>query len=149
MKKLSVLFSKVALIGINLLDRALGMETAGNTKGQIATVMVGGRRHFCGQNKPITGIDSGVFFETEVRDIVFHRPVRFEIAGEFEDISVFVQIARWGFSFLFFLFQPFFAEGMAGRFHQAGVNGYAFVDGQALGGKLCKEFIVDSPHGIL
>jgi len=75
MKKLSVLFSKVPFIGINLPDRVLGMATAGDTKGQIGTVVVGSRRHFRGQNKPVTGIDSCMFLETKVWDVVFHRPV--------------------------------------------------------------------------
>jgi len=73
MKKLSVLSSKVALIGINLPDRVLGMATAGDTKGQIGTVMVGGRRHFRGQDKPVTVINSSVFLETKVWDETFEH----------------------------------------------------------------------------
>jgi len=34
MKEISVILSKVAFIGIDLLDRVLGMATAGNTKGK-------------------------------------------------------------------------------------------------------------------
>lgn len=50
MKDISVILFKVAFIGIDLLDRVLGMATAGNTKGKIRAVMMGGRCHFRGQS---------------------------------------------------------------------------------------------------
>ena len=105
------------------------MATAGDTERKIGTVRGGGRGYFRSKNKPIMGIDGGMLFKSKVGAVVFDRPVRFEIAGEFKEVSIFIQFTRGCFSFLFFFFQLFLADGMTGGLNQAGVNSYALVDG--------------------
>jgi len=129
MKKISVWFSTVSFIGIHLFNRFFRMITASDTKREIRTVMVRGRGYFGSKNKPITGIDRGMFLQTIVRFIILDRPVGFEIPGELKGTSVFVQFTRRCFSFLFFFFHLLFGYGMAGRLNQSSVNGYALVDG--------------------
>ena len=129
MEKLSVVFSKVSFVGIHFLDGLIGMTTAGNAKRKIGAVMVGSGGHFRSKNKSITGIDGGVFLEPEVRLVILDRPVRFEITGKFKDVAVFIQLSLGSFSLFLFFLQFLLAEGMTGRFNQAGIDGYAFVDG--------------------
>ena len=81
--------------------------------------------------------------------VVFDRPVGIEIAGKLHRLSRFVQASLRRFSFDFFFFQLVFADGMAGRFYQAGIDGNAFIDGQSPGRKLGQEFMVDGFHGVL
>jgi len=129
MKELSVIFAKVAFIGIDFFDGVFGVATGGDTEGKIGAVVMRSRSHFRGEDEAVVGIDRGVLFKSEVGDIIFDCPVRFDIPGEFKGIPVFIQFSRRCFSFLFFFFQLFLAYGMAGRFDQTCVNGYAFVDG--------------------
>ena len=104
------------------------MTTAGNTKREIGAVMVGGRGYLSSKNKPITGINRGMFLQTIVRFIILDSPVGFQIPGEFERFPLFIQFTRRCFSFLFFFFQLLFAYRMTSRLNQAGVNGDAFVN---------------------
>jgi len=129
MKELSIIFAEVAFIGIDFFDGVFGMATGGDTEGKIGAVVMRRWRHFRGQDETVVGIDGGMFFKSEVRDVVLFRPVGIEISGEFKEVPVFIEVTRWFLSFLYFLFQFFFADGMTGRFYQAGVDGYAFVDG--------------------
>ena len=103
LKKLSVILSEVSLIGINLLDRVLGMTTAGNTERKVGSVMVGSGTHFGGTDKSIVGTVSSVLLKPEMRDVILDRPARFDSTGEFQDISIFhlYQNARQCLSFLF------------------------------------------------
>ena len=61
--------------------------------------------------------------------VIFESPVRFEIPGKLKDVTVFIQLSLGGFSFFLFFLQFLLAEGMAGRFNQTGINGYASIDG--------------------
>jgi len=122
-KKIPVWFSQIPLIGIPLLNGFFGMTTAGDTERQIRTVMIGGRGHLGGKNEPVQGIDRGMFFKTEVRDIVFYRPVGIEVPAIFKGFPIFITFSLGSFSFLFFFLQFLFTDGMTGRFNQAGVNG--------------------------
>jgi len=129
MQKIPVVFPKISFIGKHLFYRIFGMTTGGDTQREIGAVMVGGRGHFRGKDKTVTGIDGGMLFETKMRDVVSHGPIGIEIAGEFKKISVLVQLALRRFSFVLFFFQFFFGEGTAGRLHQTRIDGDAFVDG--------------------
>ena len=129
MKEVPVIFSEVSFIGIDFFDRVLGMATSGNTERKIGAVMVGSRSYFRSENEPVVGVNSGVLFKTEVRDVIFDRPVGIKITGEFKDIPIFIKISCGFCSFLFLFFQFVLTYGMAGRLNQTGVNGYAFIDG--------------------
>ena len=129
MKELSVIFTKIAFIGIDFFDGVFGVATGGDTEGEIWAVMMRSRSHFCGEDEAVVGIDGGMLLKPKMWDIILDGPVGFNISGEFKGISVFIRFSRRCFSFLFFFFQLFLAYGMAGRFDQAGVDGYSFVDG--------------------
>jgi len=105
------------------------MTTAGDAERKIGAIMVGGRGYLSSKNKPITGINRGMFLQTVVRFIILDSPVGFKIPGEFKRVPLFIQLTRRGFSFLFFFFQLLFAHGMTDRLNQACVNGDAFVNG--------------------
>jgi len=105
------------------------MIAAGNAKGKIRAVMLGSWGHFRSKNKSVTSIDRGMFLEPEVRLVILDRPVRFKIPGKFKDVAVFIQLTIGSFSLFLFFLQFLLAEGMTGRFNQAGIDGYAFVDG--------------------
>ena len=100
-KELSVMLSKIAFIGIHFLDGLSGMTTAGNAKRKIGTVMVGGRGHFRSKNKPVTGINGSMLFETIMGDVIFNRPVRFEITGKLKEVAIFIQLSLRCFFFFF------------------------------------------------
>ena len=105
------------------------MATAGNAQRKIRTVMMRGRSYFRGKDKSVLGIDSGMLLKSKVRDIVFNRPVGIEIARIFR---IFPFLSRFpsGVSLFCFSSSSFsFTDGMAGRLYQAGIDGYAFVDG--------------------
>ncbi len=104
---------------IHFLDGLIGMTASGDTERKIRAVMVGGRGHFGGKNKPITGIDRGVFLEAEVRLVILESPVRFEVTRKLKDVAVFIQFTLRGFSLFLFFLQFLSAEGMTGRFNQA------------------------------
>jgi len=124
-----VRLAEVPFIGIDLFDRLFGMTTAGDAQRKIWAVVMGCWRHLGGKDKSMLYIDRGMLFEAKVRDIVFHRPVGVKIARIFKRFSRFIPCALRSISFLFFFFELFRAEGMAGGFHQAGVNGDALVYG--------------------
>ena len=50
-------------------------------------------RHFYGQDKPITGIDGSMFFQLEMLNIIFHRSIRFQLAGELQRLAVFIYLS--------------------------------------------------------
>lgn len=128
-EKLSVILSKVALVGKDLLDRILSMTTAGDTQREKGAIVEGGRCHFRGQDKAITGIDGGMLFQAKVRLVVLDRPVGIEIAGKLYRLTQRIQAALRRFSFDLFFPQLVLAEGMAGGLHQSGIDGDALVDG--------------------
>lgn len=103
--------------------------TASDAEREIGAVMEGSRGDFRGRGKPITGINGGMLFQTIVRNVVLHCPVGFEIVGELKRFVVSIQLVLRRLSFLSFFFPLVFSEGMAGRSHEAGVNGDALVDG--------------------
>ena len=129
MKELTVIFAEVSFIGVDFFDGFIGMTTGGDTEGKIGAVVMRSRGYFCGQDETVVGIDGGMLLKSEVRGVIFDGPVGFNISGEFKGVSVFIEVSRWFLSFLYFLFQFFFADGMTGGFYQAGIDGYAFVDG--------------------
>lgn len=129
MEKVSVIFSKISFIGIGLLNEILGMARAGNKQGETGAIMKGSERYLRGQDKPITGINRSMFFESIMRDIIFNRPVRLQITREFERIFRFIHFPFGRFSALSFFLQLLLAARMAGRLDQAGINGYALVNG--------------------
>ncbi len=128
-QKFSVLLSKVALVGKDLLYGVLGMTTACDTQGEKRTVVKRGRGHFCGQDKAITGVYGSMLFQTKVRLVVLDGPVGIEIAGKLHRLSELIQVALRRFLFALFFFQFVLAEGMTCRLHQTGINGNAFIDG--------------------
>lgn len=81
------------------------MTTAGDAKREIRTVMEGGRCYFRGEDKPISGINRSMLFETIMRNVVTDRPVRFQIAGEFKRIPLLIQLSFRRLSFLFLFLQ--------------------------------------------
>lgn len=85
------------------------MTTAGDTQGQIGDVMEGSRGDFSAKDKPVTGINRSMLFQTKMGNIISHGPVRFKITGEFKRIAVFIQFTLRRFSFFPFLLQ-FFSE---------------------------------------
>jgi len=129
MKELSIIFAEVAFVCIDFFDGVFGVATGGDTEGEIGAVMMRSRRHFGGEDETVVGVGGGVLFKPKMWDIILDGPVGFKVSGELEDVPVFIEVAGWFLSFLYFLFQFFFADGMTGRFNQAGVDGYAFVDG--------------------
>lgn len=76
MEKVSVIFSKISFIGVGLLNGILGMVRAGDTQGEIGTVMKGSGGYFRGEDESITGIDRSMLFETIMRNIILNPPVR-------------------------------------------------------------------------
>ncbi len=103
-EKLPVLFSKIALVGKDLLDGILSMAAAGDTQRKKGAVMERGRGHFRGQNEPITGIHGGMLFQTKKRLVVLDRPVGIEIAGKLHRLSQLIQVALRRLSFDLFFF---------------------------------------------
>ena len=130
MEEVSVIFSKIPFVGKYLFDGIFGMTTGSNAEREIGAVMEGSGRYFRCQDKSVAGIDRSMFFETIMRDIIFDCPVRLEITRENLRGRPFLSSLPAGVSLdLFLLLQLFLAPGMAGRFHEAGINGNAFVDG--------------------
>ena len=103
------------------------MTAAGNAKRKKRAVMKGGRGNLCCENETMMYINRSVLLKPIMRDIIFDRPIRFEIPGKLKKIPIFAQFPFGCFSF-FSLFQPVLADGMTGRLNQTGVNGYTFVD---------------------
>ena len=105
------------------------MTAAGNAKRKKWAVMEGCRGNLCGENETMMDINSGMFLEPEVGFVILDRPVRFEIAGKLKEVAIFIQLSLRSFSLFLFLLQFLLAKGMTGRLNQAGIDGYAFVDG--------------------
>jgi len=95
-----VRFAKVPFIGIYLLNGVLGMTTACDTEREIGVIIMRSRGYLSGKNKPLPGIDGGMFLEPEVRDVILDRPVGFKVPGEFKRIAVLVHSTLRGQSFL-------------------------------------------------
>jgi len=128
-QKLTIILSKVALVGKDLVNRILGVKTAGDTQGEIGAVMEGSRSHLCRQDKAVTGVYGSMLFQTKVWFVILDRPVGIKIAGELHRLSHFIQGSLRRLSFDPFFFQLVLADGMAGGLYQAGVDGNAFIDG--------------------
>ena len=125
----TVLLSKVALVGKDLLDRILGMTTAGDTQREKGAVVERSRGYFRGQDKSVTGIHGSMLFQTKVRLVVLDCPVGIEVAGKLHRLSHLIQTALGSFFFNSFFLQFVLAEGMTGRLYESGVDGNSFVDG--------------------
>jgi len=91
--------------------------------------MMRGRRYFRSQDKTLFDINRSMLLQSKVADIILNRPVRFQIAGEFQWFSVLIDFAFRSFAFSFFFLKFFIAERMRSRLDQTGIDGYAFVDG--------------------
>ena len=128
-EKLAILFTKITLVGKDLLDRILGVATAGNAQGKEGAVVERGGGHFRGQDKSVAGVHGNMLFQTEMWLVVLDRPVGIEIAGKLHRLAVLIQAALRRFSFGPFFFEFVLAEGMTGRLYQAGIDGDAFIDG--------------------
>jgi len=105
------------------------MTTGDNTQREIKVLMVGSGGDFRSRTNPYWVSTEICSLSPKWGGIVFDRPVRFEIAGEFKEVSVFIQFTRGCFSFLFFFFQLLFADEMTGGMHQSDVNSHALVEG--------------------
>lgn len=70
MEEVSVVFSKIPFIGVHFLDGLIGMTTAGDAKRKKWAVMEGCGSNLRGKNKPIPGIDGGVFLEPEMGFVI-------------------------------------------------------------------------------
>ena len=75
MQKIPIVLSKISFVGKHLFNRFFGVTTAGNAQREIGTVMVRGRGYFGGEDKPITGINRSMLFETIMRNVFPDRPV--------------------------------------------------------------------------
>lgn len=128
-QKLTIIFSKIALVCKDFLDRILSMATAGDTEREEGAVMEGGRGHFRGEDKAVTGIYGSMLFEAKVWLVVLDRPVGIKIAGKLHRFSQLIQGSLRRLSFDPFFFQLVLADGMAGGLYQAGIDGNALIDG--------------------
>ena len=128
-EEVSIGFSKISFVCIYFLDGIIGMTASGDAKRKVGAVMAGGRSHFCGENETVIYIHSDVLLETEVGLVILDHPVRFEVTGKLKDIAIFIQLSLRSFALFPFFLQFLLAEGMTGRLNQAGIDGYAFVDG--------------------
>ena len=91
--------------------------------------MEGCRGNLCGENETMMDIYRGMFLEPEVGNVILDRPVRFEITRKLKHVAVFIQFSLRSLSLFLFFLQFLLAEGLTGRLNQAGIDGYAFVDG--------------------
>ena len=112
------------------------MTTAGNAVGKIDAVIHRRRRKFRGKNKAVVGIYRGMFLQSVVGFVILDNPVGVQITRELKVIPVLVYLSLRGLSFFSLFLDLLIADRVTGRLHQAGINGYAFIDGQALSGKL-------------
>lgn len=124
------------------------MTTSGNTKRKIRAVVMRSRRYFGCQDKSLFDTYGGVFLQSKVSDIIFNRPIRFDIRGIFERLPTLIQFSFRVFSLGFLFLKSFIADRMRSRLNQPCINGHTFVYGQFFGGKLQKHFRIDFGHGM-
>jgi len=63
---------------------------------------------------------------------IFGIPVGFQIPGVFFGFTVFIEFAFRGLAFFSQFFDFVVADRAVGEFHQPGIDGDAFVDGEPL-----------------
>ena len=80
-----------------------------------------------------------MLFDSEMRLLVFDRPVAFQVARELQRFAIFILLTFFGITMRTFLFQLITAQRPAGRFHQASINRNAFVDGKPFGFELAQD----------
>ena len=139
----------VTLIGVDLFDLLFCMTTESGAIGEVIGIVNRGRREGGGQHKTVAGVDRRMFFQTKVGDIIFNRPVGFEVPGELQRFAGFIPLALFGVAVFALLFQLILAQGPAGGANQAGIHGNAFVDAKPLLFELAQDFGIDRIHGLL
>jgi len=146
-EKVPVGISGAAFIGIDLLDLPAGVTTESGAVGQEVGIVDRGRSQGGGQHKAMAGVHRRMFFEPEVRGVIFDHPVGFEIPGELQRLAVFIALALFGAAASALFFQLVVAQGTAGGLDQSGIDGNALVDGKPLVLELAQDFGVDRVHG--
>jgi hypothetical protein len=76
------------------------MTAVGDTKSKIRAIVAGGGGNLRGKNKSITSIYGSMLLKSGMRDVILDRPVGFYTPGKLQEVAVFVQASRSGFSFL-------------------------------------------------
>ena len=148
-EKVTVGFSSVALVGIDLFDFLFCMTTESGAIGEIVGIV---DRSWCkggGQHKTVAGVDRRMFLQTKVGDIIFNRPVGFQVPGELKRIALFIPLALFTVAVFALLFQLILTQGSTGGLNQAGIHGNALVDGKPLLLELAQDLGVDRIHGLL
>ena len=110
-QKVPVGFSCVALVGIDLFDLLFCMTTESGAIGEVVGIVDRGRGEGGGQHKTVAGVDRRMFFQTKVGDIIFNRPVGFEVPGELQRFAGFIPLALFGVAVFALLFQLILAQG--------------------------------------
>ena len=123
------------------------MTTVNSTIFEIIGIVDRSRGHGSGQNKAVIGVNRGMFFEPIMRRIFLNNPVRVQIAMEFKRFAVFIKFAFRRIMLISGLLDFVIADRPTGGFNESGINGNAFIDSEALGFKLTKNFGVDLIHG--
>jgi hypothetical protein len=77
-----------------------------------------------------------MFLQSVVGFVILDNPVGVQITRELKVIPVLVYLSLRGLSFFSLFLNLLIADRVTGRLNQSGINGYAFIDGQALSGKL-------------
>ena len=116
-------------------------------RSQILGIVDRSRRHGSRQDKAVTGINRGVFFDAVMRRIFLNNPVRVQVPMEFKRLAVFIKLTFRRIMFISHFCDFSIADRSAGRFDESGVNGNTFIDGESLRFKLVKDFGVDLFQG--
>ena len=69
-------------------------------------IMHRGRAVDSGQNKAVPGIHGRMLFDSEMRLLVFDRPVAFQVARELQRFAIFILLTFFGITMGPFLFYP-------------------------------------------
>ncbi len=56
-------------------------------------IVLGRRAQIGGKDKSILGVHGGVLLKSEMRFVIFDRPVRFQIPGKLFQVAVFIQLS--------------------------------------------------------
>jgi hypothetical protein len=131
-QKITVRLSSVALVGIDLFDLLFCMTTKSGAIGQEVGIV---DRSWCkggGQHKTVAGVDRRMFLQTKVGNIIFNRPVGFQVPRELKRIAFLIPLALFTVAVFALLFQLILTQGSTGGLNQAGIHGNALVDGKPL-----------------
>ena len=63
-------------------------------------------------------------------------------------MAVFIEFSFKSISLFSYFFKLIIAEGTTGGFNESGIDGNAFIDGQALAFELSQDFRVELVHGL-